>query len=103
MKDMKSKQMSSKAGPAVSGGGSRMSGKNYVGPQVPGQGASMGQKTNAPVAKAGGKAMAPQSGAAPSMSGQASVGGRKGNNTFAPDTGGSAMAGYTGSQNAKPC
>jgi hypothetical protein len=100
---MKSKEKTSKSASFAKGGSTKMSGKNYVGPQQPGQSASAGQKSNAPIAKAGGKAMAGFSGAAPAAAGQVSTGGRGGNSTFAPDTGGKAMAGFTGSQNAKCC
>ena len=93
----------SASGFSVKGGSAKMSGKNYVGPQTPGQSTSGGQGSNAPIAKAGGKAMAGFSGAAPATAGTVSTGGRGGNSKFAPDTGGRAMAGYTGSQNAKGC
>jgi hypothetical protein len=63
MKSMKSKVMSSKAGPFAKGGGNKMSGMNYAGPQMAGQSASKGQKSNAKVAKAGGKKMAGFTGA----------------------------------------
>lgn len=98
-----SKTSTAKSMSMAKGGSGKMSGKNYVGPQVPGQSTSMGQKTNAPAAKGGSTPMASKSGATPAVPGQVSVGGRSGNNSLAPDTGGKSMAGYTGAQNAKPC
>jgi hypothetical protein len=100
---MKNKEKSSKGQTFAKGGSAKMSGKNYVGPQTPGQATSGGQPSNAPVARGGGKAMAGFSGAAPAVGGQVSTGGRGGNSKFEPDRGGKAMAGYTGSQAAKGC
>lgn len=103
MKDMmKSKAGTSKSGSFAKGGSAKMSGKNYVGTQKPGQTTSMGQKSNDKVAMGGRKGMAGKSGAAPAAPGGVSVGGRSGNNSFAPDRGGKRMAGYSGSQTAKP-
>lgn len=61
---MKSKVTSSKSGAFAKGGSGKMSGKNYAGPQSPGQSASMGQKSGgSKFAKGGGGKMAGFTGA----------------------------------------
>lgn len=101
MKSMKSKEKTSKSASFAKGGSTKMSGQNYVGPQVAGQTTSMGQKSNAPVAKGGGSKMAGFSGAAPAEAGKVSVGGRSGDTSFSVRGGGKKMAGYSGSTPAK--
>jgi hypothetical protein len=99
---MKSKiKSTSSSGFSVKAGGNKMSGKNSVGPQTPGQSTSGGQKSNPPVKGGRTGVMGKQRGAAPATPGGVSSGGRSAGNSFSVQGGGRKMAGFTPSSPAK--
>lgn len=98
---MKSKVKSTSSGFNVKGGSTKMSGKNSVGPQTPGQTTSGGQKSNPPVKGGRNGVMGKQGGAAPAVAGQVSSGGRSTDNSFSVKGGGRKMAGYSPASQAK--
>lgn len=101
MEKTKSKVKSTSSGFSVKGGGNKMSGKNSVGPQTPGQTTSGGQKSNPPVKGGRTGVMGKQGGAAPAIAGGPSVGGRSAGNAFSVKGGGRKMAGKSGASPAK--
>ena len=101
MEKTKSKVKSTSSGFAAKGGSNKMSGKNSVGPQTPGQSTSGGQKSNPPVKGGRTGVMGKQGGAAPATSGGVSSGGRSAGNSFSVKAGGRRMAGKSAASPAK--
>lgn len=100
----KGKEKSEKMGGGAKGGTTKMFGKSGAAPQVSGVSnrPSLAPASNSPAKGGRTGVMGKQRGAAPAVSGGVSVGGRGGDNSFKVSGGKGHMAGFTGSQNARP-